>query len=236
MKNLLSLLFLTFSGLAFGQLDLFGFDKQSFLIGTLDDYMGHQQTLTATTDSTCFLFVDVYAQDQKDIALLIDSIFSTEYNDIRMTNNGAPKGIRLYSKGLSTIINNYYNYKPSGIFTICLDTVYCGILKPEKFETKSEKLSFLAGAFLRDGGKTDANEYFFTIPNSASKAKLCLELLNEFNCMDVKYKRLERIPIGNWISFKPSEEVLRMLRKIEPLLKQKPFPSSVLTNIMTKLN
>ncbi len=236
MKTLLSLLFLVFSGLAFAQLNLSGLDKQSFLIGTLDDYMGHQQTLTATNDSTYFLLVDVYAQNQKDIALLIDSLFRTEYNDLRMTNNGAPKGIRLYSKGLSTKINNYYNYLPSGIYTAYHDTVYSGKLKPENISTKLEKLSFLAGAFLRDGGKTDANEYFFTIPNSTSKAKLCLDFLNEFNCMDVKYKKLDRIPVGNWITFKPSEKVLKMLRKVEPLKKEKPFTSAALTHIMTKMN
>lgn len=225
---------MAFSGLAFGQLNLSRLDKQSFLVGTLDDYMGHQQTITATTDSTYFLMVDVYSQNQKDIALLIDSLFRIEYNDLRMTNNGAPKGIRLYSKGLSTKINSYYNYLPSGIYTANHDTVYSGKLKPENISTKLEKLSFLAGAFLRDGGKTDANKYFFSIPNSTSKAKLCLDLLNEFNCIDIKYKKLDNIPVGNWITFKPSEKVLEMLRNVEPLKKEKPLPSAALTHIMKK--
>ena len=236
MKALLSFLFLAFSVLAFGQLNLSGVDKQSFLIGTLDDYMGHQQTVTATTDSSYYQLVDIYTQNQKDLALLIDSLFRTEYKDIRMTNNGAPKGIRLYSKGLSTKINNYYNYLPSGTYTSYHDTIYTGHLKPENISTKLEKLSFLAGAFLRDGGKTDADEYFFTIPNSTSKAKMCLYLLNEFKCLEVNYKRLNRIPVGNWITFKPSEEVLNMLRKVETLKKEKPFPSAALTHIMTKMS
>jgi hypothetical protein len=236
MKALLSLLLLTFSVLTFAQLNLSGLDKQSFLTGTLDDYMGHQQTLTATTDSTYYQLVDVYTQNQKNIALLIDSLFRPEYNDLHMTNNGAPKGIRLYSKGLSTKINSCYNYLPSGIFTAYHDTVYSGKLKPEHISTRLEKLSFLVGAFLKDGGKTDANEYFFTVPNSTSKAKLCVDLLSELNCMDVKYKRLDRIPVGNWITFKPSEELLNMLRKVEFLKKEKPFPSAALTHIMTQMN
>jgi hypothetical protein len=52
--------------------------------------------------------------------------------------------------------------------------------------------------------------------------------------MDVKYKRLDRISVGNWITFKPSEEFLNILRKIEPLKKGKPLPSSALSHIMTK--
>jgi hypothetical protein len=81
MKTLLSLLFLAYSGLALGQLNLSGLDKQSFLISTLDDYMGHQQTFTVTTDSSYYEMVDVYFQNQKNIVLLIDSLFRTEYND-----------------------------------------------------------------------------------------------------------------------------------------------------------
>jgi len=236
MKTLLSLLFLAYSGLALGQLNLSGLDKQSFLIGTLDDYMGHQQTLTATTDSTYYQMVDVYTQNQKDIALLIDSLFRPEYNDLHITNNGAPKGIRLYSKSLSTKINSYYRYLPSGTYTVYHDTIYSGYLRQEHISTKLEKLSFLAGAFLRDGGKTDATEYFFSIPNSTSKAKLCVDLLNEFNCLDVKYNKLSsRIPVGHWITFKPSKEVLNTLRKVEPLKKEKPFSAKVLESIL-KMN
>jgi len=237
MKALLSLLLLTFSVLTFAQLNLSGLDKQCFLVGTLDDYMGHQQTLTATTDSTYFQMVDVYTQDKKNIALLVDSLFRTEYNDFHMTNNGAPKGIRLYSKSLSAKINDYYKYSPSGTYTTYHDTVYTGYIRQEKLSTNTEKLSYIAGAFLKDGGKTDKNEYFFTIPNSTSKAKLCESLLTELNCKDVKYVILKnRIPVGHWITFKPSEQVQNMINKVEYLRQEKPFLSNVLTLIMTELN
>lgn len=68
MNAILSLFFFAFSGLAFGQLKLSGLDKQFFLIGTLDDYRGRQQTLTATMDRVYYQKVDVYRQNQKDIA------------------------------------------------------------------------------------------------------------------------------------------------------------------------
>lgn len=237
MKTLLSLLFLAMSGLAFGQLNLAGLDKQSFLIGTLDDYMGHQQTFTASNDSGCYQFVDVYSQNQKYIALLIDSLYSVDYKDLHMTNNGAPKGIRMFSKSLSTKINEYYKYLPSGTYTMHHDTIYTGYLRQEKISTNTEKLSFIAGAFLKDGGKTDANEYFFTIANSTSKAKLCVNLLNELNCKDVKYVIMKnRIPVGHWITFKPSEQVLNMINKVEFLQKEKPFPSKALTYIFTEMS
>jgi len=236
MKGLLSLLLLAYSGFALCQLNFSGTEKQSFLIGTLDDYNGHQQTVTATTDSTYFQFVDVYNQDQKYIALMIDSLFKNENNDFHMTNNGAPKGFRLYSKSLSTKINSFYNFSPSGNSTVFHDTIYTGLIKQEKFLTKLEKLSFLAGAFLRNGGKTNTNDYFFTIPNSTSKAKFCVDILNEFNCLEVKQVILNNIPVGNWITFKPSERILSMIKKVENLKKDKPFPSAALTYIMTKMN
>jgi DNA-binding transcriptional regulator WhiA len=218
MKTLLSLLFLAYSGFALAQPDLSELDKQCFLIGTLDDYMGHQQTFTATIDSSYYQMVDVYFQNQKNIALLIDSLFKGEYNDLYMTNSGAPKGIRLYSRTLSGKINDYYNYLPSRTFTLYHDTIYTGYIKQDHILTKSEKLSFLTGAFLRACGKTDANEYFLSIPNSAGKAKLCAKLLQEFNCPDVKHiVSKNNIPVGNLIYFKPSEEILNIIKKVEAI-------------------
>jgi len=235
MKALLSIFLLVYSGFALCQLNMSGLEKQSFLIGTLDDSMGHQQTITATKDSTYFQLIDVYSQDQKYIALLIDSLFKTEYTDFHMTNNGSPKGIRLYSKSLSLKVNGYFNYLPSGIFTAFHDTIYTGYIQPEQFN-QLEKLSFLTGAFLRNGGKTNANEYFFTLPNSTSKAKLCVDLLKEFNCLDVKHIILNNIPVGNWITFKPGEKVLSMIKRVENIKKVTPFPSTVLNYIMTRIN
>ena len=51
MNKLLILLLLCYSQLGFAQLNSQDLDKESFLLGTLDDYMGHQQTFTASKDS-----------------------------------------------------------------------------------------------------------------------------------------------------------------------------------------
>ena len=233
MKKILFLLLVVYSGLAFGQINLSEIDKQCFLLGTIDDYMGHQQTMSSGKDSTYYQLVDIYRQSEKDITLLIDSLFKLEYNDLRMTNNGAPKGIRLYSKLLSTKINSFYNYSASHSLTMKKDTIYIGRIKTELISTELEKLSFLAGAFLRDGTITDANEYFFTMPNSTSKAKFCVELLNEFNCSDIKYHVTNRIPVGHWITFKPSEKVLDMFKNIEGMKKEKPYSTSLLNAIIS---
>ncbi|MDR2953690.1 MAG: hypothetical protein LBV43_01245 [Prevotella sp.] len=226
MKTLLTILAVLYSSIAFGQLDLSNFDKESFLIGTLDDYMGRQQTFTASVDSFDFQKVDIYAQSEKGIALLIDSLFKDEYNDLYITNNNAPKGIKLYSKPLAAKVNEYYNFKSTGGFTMYGDTVYTGYLIPEKFSTESRKLSFLAGAFLRSGGKFENGTYYITIPNSPSKARVCANLLKEMGCTDVSYEMLPNyIPVGHWVYFRPSQEVENILQQLSPIKKIKPLPN-----------
>lgn len=234
--NLLLLLSFFFNGVALGQLN--DFDKEAFLVGTLDDYMGRQQTRTANADNFHYQKVDIYFQNENKIALLIDSLFKEEVKDLRFTNNGAPKGINIYSKALSERIDEYYSYKPSGSYTVRHDTIFAGSIRKEKIDTEKKKLSFLAGTYLRYGEFIDTNEplkehyqfrfkkapapdtYWISIPNSVSKAKLCKEILIEEGCKDVEYVVLrDYIPVGHHVIFKPSDKVREVIEKIKVVQK-----------------
>ncbi|MDR1583623.1 MAG: hypothetical protein LBS55_10285 [Prevotellaceae bacterium] len=213
------------------------------MIGTLNDYHGHPQTFTVGRDSSLIMkmlkdsavveslnadnidvmknadaqyqFIDGYSPNEKNLALLIQSLLGDNFSDLYMIDGN--KGIiRLHSASLSEIINNYYDYTDKGGKTVFLDIVYRGSLKPEKLQTISQKLSFLAGAMLRDGYQSESEGYHFSMPNSVSKAKLCSELLLEFKCNNIVHKRyVDYIPIGNTVYFEPSEIISKLIEKVK---------------------
>jgi hypothetical protein len=215
-KTLLIAAVLFFSSLSFAQFNFAKYDKESFLIGTLDDYMGHQQTFINSGDGFYFQMVDIFFQGEMKKAQLIDSLFRNENPDLRLENNGASKGIKLYSATLSKKINRYYNYKPTGSYTIFHDTIYTGNLNRELITTDEQKLSFLAGCFFRTGLEAGANEFVMNIPNSASKAKLCAEFLKELGCKNVEYKiRTGYIPVGHSVIFEPSKKIRQVIEEVQ---------------------
>ncbi len=144
--------FLVCSLLSKAQFDSEKYDKESFLLGMLDEYMGYQRVFKPGVDEFNYHRVDVYLKGQLRQALFIDSLFSTDCPDIFLVNNGAPKGIKLYSAALSATIDKYFDYKPSWNKTIKGDTIYSGDLRQEMLKTEKQKLSYLLGAFLRFGG------------------------------------------------------------------------------------
>jgi len=131
------------------QFDNEKYDKESFLIGTLNEYMYYQRTFS---NGSKFYNqrVDIMSQNDLQHALFIDSLFNLDYSDITIVNNGASQGIKIYSPTLSLKIDDYYNYVPLNIRTSQGDTIYGGHLKKEKFETEKQKLSFLLGVCLRN--------------------------------------------------------------------------------------
>jgi hypothetical protein len=218
------------------------FDKESFLIGTLNDYEGRKQTFTVGLDTAnsgiklleksaeglellqqakkgidhYYQLVDSYYPQEKNIALLIQSLFSDEFLDLYVLGT---EGVALHSASLTEVINGYYDYTPlSSRRTIFADTIYSGRLKPERFETVRQKLSFLAGAFLRDGYQTEERGYHLSMPNSLSKAKLCAALLNEFDCTNVVHEVFKGyIPAGNIVCFEPSETIRKLIEWVKTM-------------------
>lgn len=208
------------------------YDKESFLIGMLNEYNGYQRTFTNRDDSY-YQRVDIMSLKN---SLFIDSIFNLDYTDITIVNNGA-----LYSPTLSLKIDDYYNYKPKGITTLPGDTIYGGNLKKEKFKTEKQKLSFLLGAYLRYGEdkvKTNSiiqllkiekllnkeKEYEnvshgLFMPNATTKAKICVEFLKDLACKDVEYVYRKSIPAGNYVLFIPYNTILEVINEAKRLKK-----------------
>jgi hypothetical protein len=213
--------------------ELESFDKECFLIGTLNDYLGHQQTFESL-DSFYLHQVDIYSQHEEKISAFIDSLFNKEYPDIYTITDVKSSSIRLYSSSLAKIIDGYYNYRPTIMMTMSGDTVYTGIINKEKIKTESQKLSFLAGFYLRYGtalnnsskirifrdieGKEPApNTYWIRYGNSLSKAQLSMELLNEFKCGGKRIIKRNSIPVVQWLFFIPSEKIQRVIEAVDTL-------------------
>ena len=222
------------------QFDPEKFDKESFLIGMLSEYMGYQRTFT-NKDDFYYQRVDIMSQQELKRAIFIDSMFHLNYTDITIVNNGAPQGIKIYSPSLTEKIDEYYNYKPTAIRTIPGDTVYGGNIIKERFETEKQKYSFLLGAVLRYGGdqpransviqllkneKLLANDqeyenaaYVFSLPNAPTKAQICVDFLKDLGCDDVEFVSRNTIPAGNFVVFKPNSAMLEVINEAELLRK-----------------
>ncbi len=184
----------------------------SFLIGTLSDYMG--RTTYKEVDNR----VDTYYPYEKSLANYLDSIFMDSIPDFELRlNNDRPE---IYSKTLSDLINTYYQYEPSGSMTMEHDTIYRGKLKSEIFKTDKEILSFIAGTYVRFGEENDSTTCI-RIHNSYSKAKICTEFLKKMNCVNVKYEITEGyIPTSHIVFFDPSPELSEYLEKVMKLRMQ----------------
>lgn len=217
------------------------YDKQSFLVGTLNEYTGYQRTFTPR-DNFYYRRVDIMNKNDIKKALFLDSLFSSDYSDIYFVNNGAPMDLKMYSPSLSKKIDEYYKYTPGKTFTLQHDTIFIGNLEKEKFVTKKQKISFLLGTYLHCGrdeqemnstifylNKEELQEdqkkpndgYFgFIMPNSPSKAKICAALLKDLDCEGVEYiLRTNTIPIGHFVLFKPSVEIQKMIQDANHLKK-----------------
>jgi hypothetical protein len=227
------------------------FDKESFLIGTLDDYMGREHRLTCNILSDTAILslpdeekrviakgvgnayqkVDAYRQGERVVALLIDSLFRSEYPDLAIVDESEGT-TTLYSAALRRTISGYYSYKPRGY--VFGDTLYLGYIRRDRLKTEAQKISFLAGVFLRDGLKTvkvsqflqdEKNEsrrlsgvdsaadiYCLSLPNSTSKAWVCEMLLVEMGCKYVDYVvKSSNIPVSHQVRFISSEKVLPVI-------------------------
>lgn len=190
------------------------YDKEAFLIGTLDDYMGYLRTFTAGSASSIYQRVDIYNRTgSKRIALFMDSLFNSEYPDIFLTYDEASGITELYSPTLSRKIDKYFDYKPFAMRTIQGDTIFTGSILKNTFKTDKEKLSFLLGVYLRYGYNST-----ISLANSLSKAAVCVEMLKEFGCKDVEYTiKKGCVPMSQIITFKPSLKIQKIIDEADKL-------------------
>jgi hypothetical protein len=181
------------------------FDMESFLLGTLDDYYERKQSDDDIVDT--YYQVDTFWPHGRTLAMFIDTLFSSAYDDLYVAESNLPQNLALHSKQLSKTVNAYYDY---GTGT--------GILKPDRFLTEQQKLSFIAGSILRHGViKTNiSGVYCIAFPNSHNNAELCERFLNELGCRDVEYHIMHgHIPAGHMVYFKASSKINKIIQEFE---------------------
>ncbi len=222
---------LLLSNPAKAQFDATTYDKEKFLIGTLNEYMGYDRSFTPR-HSFDYQRIDILHQEELKNALFIDSLFQSDHPDITLVNNGAPMGIKLYSSSLSQIVDQYFDYTQSPSQS---DSVYSGRLKKDRFQTDKDKLSFLLGVYLMYGlDETKATDYLLdlkqevypenryirsekvhgiSLPNSSPKAQISAELLKSLGCKKVQYVQQFGIPYRHFVFFKPSTKVKKIIQE-----------------------
>ncbi|WP_141850556.1 hypothetical protein [Flavobacterium psychrophilum] len=111
-KKILVSLISLISIFTFGQRKDLILDNESFLLGTLSDYMGR---LVSQDEEDK---IDNYGYFEKSLVLKIDSLFIANYDDLLIkkieTEEIFSNGSKMYSKNLANKINANYTYKVYG--------------------------------------------------------------------------------------------------------------------------
>jgi len=245
------------------------FNKECFLIGTLDDNNGHYQTFTSNksiddVDASLRWLFDkenftsdpladklVTMHQEAWIALFTKYLFEKEAPDIKVLGvknatlpyafgyygkellsvNGKRdtlcNKVGIFSQPLANIVSGYYTFDKSDsslpiVFSSGGDIGYRGKLLKNKFVTKEQKLSYLAGVLLCHFNSLEitvqwARSNMLSFQNSLSKAGFSIELLKELGCERVVYIDGSH---GQIVLFHPSEEVRKLCEVIEKVQRE----------------
>lgn len=208
---LLFVLLSSFSLLAKAQFDVEKYDKECFLVGTLDEYMGYFRTFEVEGEDSFYQRIERYRLNELPTVLFLSSLFDSDYRDISVVKTeGIVPEVTIYSPQLSVEVDKYYHYEPEISCTAQGNRVYSGKVSGEKIETEKQKLSFLLGAYLRYGKACDneTGRYRFFMTNAENKSKLIADLLLRLGCTDVEYLvKLDYIPNGYYVTFTPSAKM-----------------------------
>jgi hypothetical protein len=252
------------------------FDRECFLIGTMNDDMGHYQTFTSNKsiddidDYVKWMFEQDPASFEPDTmacqritsyadlwgdegtALLAVALFKKDYPDLRAVRTciclcksqrklygteivtysnpdsicdrksairEKPFEIELHSSSLARVIAGYYKFDFSKLsFPIMSsggDIAYRGVINKDKISTPTQRLSFLAGVFMRYQlllGLDMPDVERISMPNSVSAIELCAEILREIGCEHVT--PIYRFPDGYQILFTPSDDAKKIINLI----------------------
>jgi hypothetical protein len=192
------------------------FDKECFLTGTMDLDTINSANSECFCDTMAYQRVITYRYKMHnmdiDIALIVVSLFKSDHPDLRalrvctrccppqryysseVLSHFDPKDpicegdpdtaikmsafqIELYSSSLAKITAGYYHNS---------------VINKEKIATRAQKLSFLAGVFMRYGcyeinNGNGPRRCRISIRNSPSTAAVCFEILKELDCEPVDY-------------------------------------------------
>jgi hypothetical protein len=243
------------------------FDRECFLIGTLDDKYEHYQTFTANksikdiNDKVKWLFgkdlkflpdtmrrqrITTYGNNGI-LALFVTALFKNDYSDLRVLrvcsvspfvryygsevktaadpkdpvcNSSTGFDMELLSSSLAKTVAGYYNFDYDNVSAVSSggDIGHRGVINKEKIVTDAQKMSFLAGVFMRYGrfrNPHDSSRYYVDVPNSFSKSKECVDILKEFGCKNVK--EIQTRQSREYLDFNASNKIRDLITLIDNL-------------------
>jgi hypothetical protein len=179
---------------AFGQ-NLNKTQREFFILGTLNDYMGR------SFDPRDKNLLDRYDGLVASLSIAVDSLLKVDYPvSICFVKkyddpNGFPNA-DIFSDTLAKKFNNYYEYDKEA---------EAGKLRNNIFKSDEERLSFIAGVFVRYG-RIHGSTYEINVGNSLSKAQVFFELLKSFK-IRARYKLMKYIPYTHHVYFHPDKKL-----------------------------
>jgi hypothetical protein len=176
-----------------------------------DDY----PDLRALHVCSVYPFVRHYGCELKTVGNDIDPVCTQKYDHY----------IELFSLSLAKTVAGYYNFDYDNVAAVSSggDVGYRGAINREKIATEAQKMSFLAGVFIRhqcfyshsylnpNPDPIESRRYSIPIPNSLSTLSECVDILKEFGC-DI----VNEIP-GKPVVFDASDKVRDFLTLVHEL-------------------
>jgi len=146
--------------------------------------------------------VDRYFYADRPIMYHNYNLLKDDYPDLKIDSIKH----RLLSHTLSIKVEQYFKYKKED--TEPYDPTYGGALYTSGLlDTKSQQLSYLAGAFIRYGSIKNET-YTIRVANSMNVYPICLTLLKKLRSNITRTEIFkENTPVGYLIHFEPTEEV-----------------------------
>lgn len=213
MKSILTISILALTLSVHGQSKI---DLTYFTLGLVNDYLGRELILT---DSLELRKVDQYHETEIDIFNYLDSLVIIE-NSFRDKNSHIDRKMAIdsgcgnchefiiyYSKRLADELNDKYRFSFTKTWDDKDRKIYSGRIKRTAINTREQRQSFLAGAYLRYGQR-EGEIYKFSFANSASKFRMVRKSLKRTHCEIVSIKTIKnQLPSNQRIEFIPTKEL-----------------------------
>lgn len=218
MKIIINLLLLLTCTNSIGQ-EKFRYDRDSFILGLFDDYNGRSTIPTHVKEAT--RLTSFYCSQQKLSELFLDSLkaYKKEWSTSIKNENGV-----IYAAKWAAYFNTFYDKKlaKDGVYSDSTDLdypVYAMRLNKSHFKTAQQKISFLAGTFLRYG-KLEQGNITLAFANSASHYNMTVLFIKQLGFKILSTSIIsETIPARQTIAFVPSEKYTALftyLNSIKP--------------------
>ncbi|KFC60638.1 hypothetical protein FEM08_06800 [Flavobacterium gilvum] len=188
---------------SFSQKDDLFLDGESFLLGTVSDYMG-RKVFTNENDK-----IEQYGFYEKSLVDKICSLLVGKYDDLLIKKIETTGDRKICSKKLAEKINASYTYYKSGIIQNN-EPVFYGQLQTNILTTELQKISFIVGAYSRFGSHEN-ERYCIRLYNSMGHFSVCKKILKELKCEKIEVKIIENIPVNQLVYFEPSKKLMEYL-------------------------